>query len=99
MQSDSGKQDADDLEDKLKELGSTTKGRLDAAIDNPEVAKEMAKSAAQQRIDELKAIAREPPKPRAQVLLLPVLSSSTPPHGARSRSRASSGGSRTPASG
>jgi len=70
MQADSGngKQDAEDLEEKLKELGSTTKSRLDAAIENPEVAKEMAKSAAQKRIDELKAIAREPPKPRAQVL-------------------------------
>ena len=70
MQADGGKQDSDDLEEKLKAVGSTTKSRLDAAIENPEVAKEMAQSAAQQRIEELKKIAREPPKPRAQVIML-----------------------------
>jgi len=66
MQED-GKDDNENLDKKLKDIGSTTQGRLDAAINNPDVAKEMAQTAAQQRIEKLKAIAREPPKPRAQV--------------------------------
>ena len=53
---------------KLKDIGSTSQSRLDAAINNPEVAKEMAQTAAKKRLEELKAIARDPPKPRAQVV-------------------------------
>jgi hypothetical protein len=53
---------------KLKDIGSTSQSRLDAAISSPEVAKEMAQTAAKKRLEELKAIARDPPKPRAQVV-------------------------------
>ena len=60
------------LDDKLKEVGSTTKSRLDAAINDPEVAKDLAKQAAMARIEELKARAREPPAPRPQVCSPPA---------------------------
>ena len=65
MQED-GKETPEEIDTKLKDIGSTTKSRLDAAINDPEVAKEMAQSAAQKRLEELKALARDPPKPRAK---------------------------------
>ena len=54
----------DEMEARLKDVGSTTKGRLVAAINSPEVAKQMAQEAAQKRIEELKAkIARYESEP------------------------------------
>eukprot|EP00802_Teleaulax_amphioxeia_P015066 Tamp_15149.p1 GENE.Tamp_15149~~Tamp_15149.p1 ORF type:complete len:488 (+),score=148.51 Tamp_15149:152-1465(+) len=67
MQED-GKETPEEIDTKLKDIGSTTKSRLDAAINDPAVAKEMAQSAAQKRLEELKALARDPPKPRAQAM-------------------------------
>jgi hypothetical protein len=66
----------DEMEARLKDVGSTTKGRLDAAINSPEVAKQMAQEAAQKRIEELKARAREPPKPRTQAITEDVVAPS-----------------------
>jgi len=61
-----GKESKEDMDERLKEVGSAMKSRLDAAINDPEVAKEMAQAAARKRIEELKARAMQPPKPRAQ---------------------------------
>jgi len=61
-----GKEGKEAMDERLREVGSNTMSRLDAAINDPEVAKAMAQSAALQRIEELKARARAPPKPRAK---------------------------------
>ena len=73
-----GKDGKDEMDERLKGVGSETKSRLDAAINDPAVAKVMADKAAKMRIEELKARAREPPKPRPQVSSCPKLFASVP---------------------
>ena len=63
---------AEDIDEKLQDIGSETKSRLDAAINDPKVMEEMtqkaAAEAAQKRVDELKARAMQPPAPRPQAM-------------------------------